>query len=333
MEKIVVIGSNHAGIATINTILDNHKDCELTVFERNSNISFLGCGMALWIADRVKSKESMFYTCKEDLEKKGAKFYGSTEVSNIDFDKKVVYAESTTGEKYEASYDKLVLATGSTPIIPKLEGSDLENIQRVKLFQDAEDVIKKLDNDDIKDVTVIGAGYIGIELIEAFKLKGKNVTLIDIADTCLPTYYDKKFTDMMKENLKENGINLKFNQQVSKFEGSGKVEYVVTDKEKIATDMVVWAVGFRPNTELAKDQLATFKNGAYLVNERQETSIKDVYAVGDCATLKFNAIKDTSYIALATNAVTEANFSYPPSKYPHVSFLISPCVIKDPTSA
>lgn len=303
MKQIVVIGSNHAGIASINTILDNGKDCEVTVFEQNSNMSFLGCGMALWIANKVNSKENMFYTNKEALEKKGCKIYTNTPVSAIDFDKKIVYAISEKGERYSKNYDKLILATGSVPIIPKLKGSELANIQRVKLFQDAEVVIKKLENEPIKEVTVIGAGYIGIELVEAFKLRGQNVTLIDIEETCLPTYYDEKFTDMMKDNLAKNGINLKFKQKVCGFEGKDKVEYVVTDKEKIKTDMVVWAVGFRPNNELGKDKLKLFKNGAYLVNDKQQTSIPDVYAIGDCATVKFNAIKDRSYIALATNAV------------------------------
>ena len=300
MSKIVVIGSNHAGIAAINAVLDN-SDNEVVVFEKNEVISFLGCGMALWIADRINKIDNMFYANKEALEKKGCKIHFSTEVNDVDFETKTVIATNKDGETIKETYDKLILATGSVPIIPQLEGSDLENIQRVKLFEDAQVVIDKLD--EVKNVTVIGAGYIGIELAEAFKIKGKNVTLVDVENTVLPTYYDEKFTDMMKQNLIDNGINLKFGQKVVGFEGDVKVSKVVTDKEKIDADMVIWAVGFLPNSKVLKDKLETFKNGAYLVNTQQETSQKDVYAVGDCATLRYNAIKDTAYIALATNAV------------------------------
>ncbi|MFI3177010.1 MAG: FAD-dependent oxidoreductase [Eubacteriales bacterium] len=304
MSKIIVVGANHAGTACINTMLDNYKENEVVVFDGNSNISFLGCGMALWIGDQIDGSDGLFYSNAQTLEGKGATIHMETGVDKIDYANKVVYATSKDGTKYEESYDKLVLATGSVPIIPNLEGSDLDNIQKVKLFQDAQEVIDKLEADSsIKNVAVIGAGYIGVELVEAFKLKGKEVSLIDIAETCLPTYYDKKFTDLMKARLEQEGIQLKFGQTVQGFEGTGKVSGVKTDKEVIPADMVIWAVGFRPNNVLGKDDLELFRNGAYMVNLSQETSIPDVYAIGDCATVKDNSIGDTNYIALATNAV------------------------------
>lgn len=304
MAKIVVVGANHAGIACINTILDNYKGHEVIVFDKNSNISFLGCGMALWIGNQIDGSDGLFYHSKESLEAKGATVHIETEVNNIDFDRKIVYAVDKNSNKYEQTYDKLVLATGSIPIIPNVSGSNLENIQKVKLFQDAQDVINKLENDSsIKNVSVIGAGYIGVELVEAFKLNGKNVTLIDIADTCLPTYYDDTFTDKMRSRLSNNGINLKFNQQVVGFNGDTRVCEIVTDKEVIPCDMAIWAVGFRPNSELGKDHLELFDNNAYQVNDNQQTSDKDVYAIGDCTTVKDNSLQERNYIALATNAV------------------------------
>ncbi|WP_249028857.1 H2O-forming NADH oxidase [Tannockella kyphosi] len=304
MTKIVVVGANHAGTACINTILDNHQGNEVVVFDKNSNISFLGCGMALWIGDQIDGSDGLFYSSPEALMGKGARVHMETGVDSIDFDKKIVYATSIDGTKYEESYDKVVLATGSLPIIPDVENGHLENIQKVKLFQHAKEVIEKLKADkDIKNVAVVGAGYIGVELVEAFQLNGKNVTLIDVQDTCLPTYYDQKFTDMMKEKMVEKGITLKFNQCVKGFEGDTKVTAIKTDKEVIPTDMVVWAVGFRPNNLVGKDHLELFKNGAYLVDLCQKTSNPDVYAIGDCATVKDNSIEAINYIALATNAV------------------------------
>lgn len=262
--------------------------------------------MALWIGNQIAGPEGLFYSNKETLESKGATVNMETAVTKIDFDAKIVYGENAKGEAVQAEYDDLILATGSLPIIHKIEGMDLENVQKVKLYQHAEVVIEKLKKPEIKDVVVVGAGYIGVELAEAFERHGKNVTLIDIATTSLPAYYDAPFTQLMNENLSSHGIKLAFGETVQKLEGNGKVERVITDKGTHKADMVVMAIGFKPNTELGSNQLDTFKNGAYLVNKKQQTSIPNVYAIGDCATIYDNAIDNTSYIALATNAVRSA---------------------------
>lgn len=301
--KIIVVGANHAGTAAINTILDNYKGNEVIVFDSNSNISFLGCGMALWIGKQIKDAQGLFYATKEMLEKKGARIYMETGVKNIDFKNKIVYAQDKSGKEYNESYDKLILATGSLPIVPNIEGKNLENVQLVKLYQNAQDVIEKLKDESIKDVSVVGAGYIGVELAEAFKRCGKDVTMIDCADTCLSNYYDNDFTELMKDNLSKNGIRLQFGETVQKIEGNGKVEKVITDKGEYKSDMVILAIGFKPNNQLGKDNLELFKNGAYVVDRCQKTSIDDVYAIGDCATVFDNSIGKTNYIALATNAV------------------------------
>lgn len=306
MEKVVVVGANHAGTSATNTILANSKDKEVVVFDANSNISFLGCGMALWIGKQIAGPEGLFYSNKELLESKGAKVHMETPVTAIDFDNKVVYAQNAKGETIEQAYDKLILATGSLPIIPELPGKDLENVQMVKLYQHAQDVINKIENSDIKDVVVVGAGYIGVELAEAFERHGKNVTLVDIAPTCLPAYYDEEFTELMKQNLADHGINLAFGEKVTAIEGNGKVEKIITDKNEYKADMVVLCIGFRPNTGLGSERLETFRNGAYLVDKCQMTSVKDVYAIGDCATVHDNTIDNANYIALATNSVRSA---------------------------
>jgi len=303
MSKIIVIGANHAGTAAVNFLTSLSKDNQVIVYDRNTNISFLGCGMALWIGNQIKGSDGLFYSSKEKLEEKGAKVHMEAEIDRIDFAKKVVYGKLKDGSKIEESYDKLILATGSLPIVPKLKGMDLENVQQVKIFQNAQAVIEKLKNPEIKNVAVIGAGYIGVELAEAFKRHNKNVVLIDAMSSSLSNYYDSDFTALMDENLKSHGINLAYNQMVKEIKGNGKVEAIVTDKGEYPCEMAVVCIGFRPNTELGKDSLETFRNGAYIVNRKQETSIKDVYAIGDCAVVYDNAIGDKNYIALATNAV------------------------------
>ena len=315
MSKIVVIGANHAGTACINTMLDNFEnENEVVVFDQNSNISFLGCGMALWIGKQIDGPEGLFYSDKEKLEAKGAKVYMESPVLSVDYDKKEVTA-LVNGQEHLESYDKLIFATGSQPIIPPIKGVEivegnrefkatLENVQFVKLYQNSAEVIEKLKNNKgINRVAVVGAGYIGVELAEAFERLGKEVILIDIADTCLAGYYDRELSDLMSKNLADHGIKLAYGQTVKAVEGEGKVERIVTDKETFDVDMVIMAVGFRPNTALGAGKIELFRNGAFLVDKKQETSIPGVYAVGDCATIYDNSLGKMSYIALASNAV------------------------------
>lgn len=304
MSKIIVVGANHAGTAAIKTLLTNYPNNEVVVYDVNNNISFLGCGMALWIGNQIHKPDGLFYADKPQLESMGAKVTMEADVHKIDFDAKKVFVKLKDGSEIEDNYDKLILATGSLPVIPNIPGKELENVQQVKLFQNAQEVIEKIKNPDIKDIVVVGAGYIGVELAEAFERHGKNVTMVDIAETCLPAYYDEPFTSLMKQNLLDHNINLEFGQAVKEIKGeNGKVSSIVTDKKEIKADMVILSIGFRPNNALGKDTLELFRNGSYLVNKKQETSVKDVYAIGDCATVFDNTIGDTNYIALATNAV------------------------------
>lgn len=302
MSKIIVIGSNHAGNAAITTILGNYPNYEVTMFERNDNISFLGCGTALWLGNQIDGYNGLFYTNPETLKEQGATINVKTEVTNIDFDKKIVYYQNANG-KGEESYDKLILATGSLPIEPKINGIDKKGVHLVKLFQHALEIDAELANPNIKHVTVVGAGYIGVEVAEAFKRRGKDVTLLDNMNTCLSTYYDKEFTELMEQNLREHGIELRFGEMLTDILGDERVNGVRTTKGEFSTDMLILCIGFKPNNILGKEHLQLFENGAYLVDKYQQTSDKDVYAIGDCATIYDNSILDTNYIALATNAV------------------------------
>ena len=168
---------------------------------------------------------------------------------------------------------------------------------------------------------VVGAGYIGVELVEAFQVNGKNVTLIDSMDRILSKYLDKEFTDMAEKALSDNGIKLALGQTVVKFEGkNGRVSKVITDKGEYEADLVILCIGFRPNTELFKGQLDMLPNGAIIVDEYMQTSKKDVFAAGDSATVIYNPTGKREYIPLATNAVrmgtlVARNLVKPTTKY------------------
>ncbi|MDR0862566.1 MAG: FAD-dependent oxidoreductase [Oscillospiraceae bacterium] len=301
MSKIVLIGANHAGTAAANTVL-GYAGNELTVIDRNDNISYLGCGTALWIGGQIDGYEGLFYSSAEALREKGARVLMETEAKSIDYKAKTVTIADKRGKSEVIAYDKLIIATGSVPIIPKLPGIELENIQSVKLFQDGLHANKLLDDPNVKNVAIIGAGYIGVELAEAVRRRGKNALLFEAMSRSLSSYYDPWLTDDMDRVLAEGGVQLHFDERVAEFKGDGKVSAIVTDKGEYAIDMAIMAIGFRPNSELTAG-LDALPNGAVRVNRHQETSESDVYAIGDCAAIWSNATGAEAYIALATNAV------------------------------
>lgn len=302
--KIVIIGTNHAGIAAANTLLDNYPGHEITMIDRNSNMSYLGCGTALWVGRQIDQPNELFYARPDDFEVKGAKVLTETEISSIDFEHKKVYATTKAGEEHVEDYDKLILAMGSRPIIPKITGNELEGIHFLKLFQEGQAVDEEFAKEEVKRIAVIGAGYIGTEIAEAAKRRGKEVLLFDAETTSLASYYDEDFAKGMDENLENHGVELHFGETAEAFKGTnGRVSQIVTNKGTYDVDMVINCIGFTANSALVGDKLDTLRNGAVKVDKHQQTSNPDVYAVGDVATIYSNALQDFTYIALASNAV------------------------------
>ncbi|MGY3813953.1 FAD-dependent oxidoreductase [Globicatella sulfidifaciens] len=301
--KVVVIGCTHAGTAAVKTILNENPGAEVVVYERNDNVSFLSCGIALYIGGVVKDPQGLFYSDPEELESLGADVNMEHDVTNVDLEaKKLNVKNLNSGEEFETTFDKLVLTTGSWPILPPFTGFDLENVQLCKNYRQAQEIFTR--KTDAKKVVVIGGGYIGIELVEAFALEGKEVTLIDGLDRILNKYLDAEFTDVLEQDLRDRNVNVQLNQMVKGFEGeNGKVSKVITDSAEYDADMVVVCVGFRPNTDLVKDQLETLPNGAIIVDNYMKTSHPDVFAAGDSTAVNYNPNGGHAYIPLATNAV------------------------------
>jgi NADPH-dependent 2,4-dienoyl-CoA reductase/sulfur reductase-like enzyme len=302
--KVVVIGCTHAGTSAVKTILRENPKTEVIVFERNDNISFLSCGIALYVGGVVKDAAGLFYSSPEELQQMGAEIKVRHNVKSIDTVTKKVIAENLViGEEVVVSYDKLVNTTGSWPVIPPIPGIDSKNILLCKNFEQANEIIRK--TKDINRVVIVGGGYIGIELVEAFRTSGKEVTLIDGLDRILNKYLDKEFTDILEEDLKNRGITLALNQAVSSFkqDDNKAVTAVVTSEGEYAADMVILCVGFRPNNELLKGKVDMLPNGAILVDEYMRTSDPDIFAAGDSCAVLYNPNGGQAYIPLATNAV------------------------------
>jgi NADPH-dependent 2,4-dienoyl-CoA reductase/sulfur reductase-like enzyme len=318
--KVIVIGCTHAGTASVLNIARLHKDAEITIYEKNDNVSFLSCGIALYVGGEITDVDGLFYSSPEELKGLGAEVNMRHEVLNIDTDKKEVEVKNlVTDEIFTDPYDKLVMTTGSWPIVPPIPGIDLENILLSKNFYHANTVIERAKH--VKNIVVVGAGYIGVELVEAFKKNGKNVTLIDAMPRILSKYLDKEYTDVAEKTFEREGVKIALNEKVSKFEGiDRKVNKVVTDKNEYEAELVIMCIGFKPNTGLLKDKVDMLGNGAIVVNEYMQTTNPDIYAAGDSCAVRYNPTGEMRYIPLATNAVRMGtlvgrNIKEPTTKY------------------
>lgn len=303
-EKVVVIGTNHAGTYAVNTLADNYKDSvEVTTFDSNNNISFLGCGMALWIGGVIDNPDGLFYATPESLAAKGVHVFMEHLVEDVDTDKKTVSVRDKEGNLKTENYDKLIVAVGSWPIKPGIPGIDLENVIYAKLFQHAQHAKELMANDDIKKVAVVGGGYIGVELVEAFRQNGKEAILITDG-AVLNRYFDSEFTDQMSKRLADFEVQMHENERVEEIIGTEKVEAIKTDKGTYEVDAVLMCVGFSANTKfLSNSGIKMNERGVIIVDNHQQTNIEDVYAIGDCATMQSNATNNPEHIALASNAV------------------------------
>ncbi|CAM9117426.1 FAD-dependent oxidoreductase [Mycoplasma marinum] len=305
--KIVVLGANHAGTSFIRTLAAKTQEHEIIAYDKNSNISFLGCGIALWVSDEFKDPKGLFYSSPEELTSMGVTVKMEHEIIEVNTEKKQVKVKNLkTGEEFYDTYDKLVYSGGTWPIVPPFKGINLNNIYISKLFQHAQKIKELAKDKNIKNVVVIGAGYIGIELVEAFNKAGKNVTLVDMQGRVISRYFDEEFTSKMEERMTKDGIKIQMNEKVKEFIGDGKgnVAKVVTDKGEYDADMVILSIGFRAQTKMLENQIdLDEKNKTVLVNEFMQTSDKDVYALGDSVSLMHNSLDRPMHVALATNAV------------------------------
>lgn len=297
MTTVAIVGCTHAGTFAATSILKQHPDWTVHVFERNDSLSFLSCGIALWVGDHVSDPKRMFYSSPKALAEAGATMHMRHDVLDVDVAGKVLRArDMNTGEVGEYRYDKLVITTGSAPVVPPIDGLDeaLES-GRVLLCKNWDHAMAiKERAGSAKSAVVIGAGYIGAEIAEQFSEIGVKTTLVDALDRVLANNFDATITDDVEQAFDEHGVTLALGQKVTAFrpaagsdgiEGSGVT--VVTEKGEYTADVAILGAGFRPNTALFADQLRMLKNGAIVIDDYMRASLPDntvlddVFAAGD----------------------------------------------------
>ncbi len=289
-KKIVIIGGVAAGPKTAARARRLAPSADITIIERDTYISYAGCGMPFYVAGSVREFSHLFqtsYGVARDEQyfsrEKGIKVLTGNEVTDINRGKKEVLIRNVkTGEESRLTYDNLVIATGSTPFTPPVEGIDLKGVYRFNHPEDAKTIREVLDG--VQEAVVIGSGLIGMEAAEALREKNIFVTVVELKEQILPVMLDKDLADVLALRLEEQGMEFRLGHKVLKLKGDdGKVTGVVTDQEELDADLVIVAVGVRPNVKLAqKAGLTIGRTGAIEVNRYLQTSDPDIYAVGDC---------------------------------------------------
>ncbi|WP_372768737.1 FAD-dependent oxidoreductase [Lutibacter sp.] len=302
MERIIIIGGLSAGPSAAAKARRENEKAEIILFEKGENISYATCGMPYAFSGIIENRSDLIVV-KPDLMRTrfNIDVKMNEEIVSIDTYNKIVYSV-----KGGYSYDKLVFATGAKSIVPPIKNiNKATNWSTCRSMADFDKISKEGLTSKSKHITIIGAGLIGIEVAENLKEAGKEVTLIESADQIL-TLWQPKFGAFAESILKNNGIEVITSGIVSEFEldENGKITGInIEGKATIKTDFVILSVGIMPNTELLlKIGAEHIKNGALKVNERMETSIKDVYAAGDNVSIKNLQTNEYDYFPLGTHS-------------------------------
>ena len=308
--KVIIVGASHGGHQSILELLSRYgENVDITLFEAGDYVSFMSCGMELYLEDQVTDVNDVRNFRPENFPQPNVHILNNHEVKAIHADQKTVTVTSILDKSTkEYEYDKLILSSGVKPNSLPVPGTDLENVYLMRGYDWATRIKDKLTDPAIKNVAVIGAGYIGIEAAEAFQKAGKEVTLLDVIDRPLGTYLDPEMTDILTEHLKEKGIKVVTGAKITAFTGEQQVAAIQTADEEIATDLVIQAAGVKANTEWLKGVVDLDDRGWIVTDEYLQTNLPDVYAVGD-ATLAYSIpARSKMPIALATVARREARY-------------------------
>ena len=299
---IIVIGGNAAGMSAAAKAHRSLKDSKITVYEQGEIVAFGSCGLPYYVADYFDDSPRMIARTPEAFIESGINLKLRHRVVALDAIKKVVTVENNQGETFVDHYDKLVITSGASPVVPPFPGKDLDNIFSLRELDDG-DAIKTAIKHTGENAVIVGGGFIGLELAEALEKQGKNVRIIELEDRVMKAFLDEDFTSVVEDELRDQGIQLCLGEKVLKFTGSGSVENVETDKGTYPADLVVLSIGVRPNTAFVKGSgIELLDNGAIIVDNRGESSIKDIYSAGDCAAVEHMLSKKPVYSPLGTTA-------------------------------
>ncbi|WP_456476856.1 FAD-dependent oxidoreductase [Oceanithermus sp.] len=281
-KRLVVIGGVAAGMSAAAKAKRSNPELEVVAFEKSHYVSYGACGLPYYLAGWIENVEKLVARTPEKFAKQGVTALVRHEVVEVDYEgRRVRVAALDEGREFWQSFDYLVVSTGARPVVPPLEGAGLEGVFTLRQPEDGVAIRAALA--DARRTVIVGGGYVGLEVAEAFRAQGKEVTLIELEPRVLPGA-DPEVSELVREELERNGVEVLTGTRVEAFAGDGRVERVVTSAGELPADLVLLSVGIRPNVELATSfGVATGPTGAIAVDEQLRTNLESVWAAGDVA--------------------------------------------------
>ncbi len=294
IKRVVVIGAVAAGPRAASRLKRLCQEVEITLIDKDDLISYGACGIPYFISDEISDdlelRKTGFNLLRDEAffrDAKGVNVLTKTLATKIDRQKKLVFIKDLeTGKEEKIPYDKLVLTTGSSPFIPPIPGCDLDGVFAISNLHKAIEIKERIKSGKVEKVIIIGAGPIGLEMVESFvRTWNLNVTILEYFPQVLPRLIDPPLARIVEQHLREKGVKLVLNARVKEIVGKdGRVTGVITEDGKYEADLVLMATGVRPNSDLAREAglLVSPVTRGIVVNERLQTSDPDIYAGGDC---------------------------------------------------
>jgi len=282
--KVLVIGGVAAGTKTAAKLKREDRSTEVIVITKDKDISYAGCGLPYYVGGMIEEPEELIVNTPE----KYAALTGVTVLTRKEAiglnikEKTVMVKDKNTGEEEPFSYDKLVIATGASPAILPIKGTELSGVYTMRTPQDAIGVRAYVEENSVKKAVVVGAGFIGLEMAENLQQKGIVVTVIDVAPQILPGILDPEMAAYGKKHLLKNGIRVITGTKAEEIQGESQVTAVKTSAGTLSCGLVIMAAGIRPNTAFLEGTGIEMNRGAIVVDKTMKTSVPDIYAAGDC---------------------------------------------------
>ncbi len=300
--KVVIVGGVAGGATAAARIRRLDEQAEIVVFERSGYISYANCGLPYYIGGVIEDPEELTLQTPESFFSRfRIHMKVRHEVTAIHPDRKTVSVKNLeTGEAFEERYDKLLLSPGAAPVWPSLTGMDSDRLFPLRTVEDTFRIREFLEQQKPKSAVMVGGGFIGLEVAENLRELGMDVTIVQ-RPRQLMNPFDADMASLIHSEVRSHGVKLALGHSVEGFAAAdGGVDVLLKDQPALHTDMVVMAIGVTPESDLAKDAgLALGMKGSILVNDRMETSVPDIYAVGDAVQVKHYVTGRDTLIALA----------------------------------
>ena len=300
--KFVIIGGDAAGMSAASRAKRTNPDLDVIVFEQTQDVSYSACGMPYNIADSSRQIDDLVVRQANVFrDKQKIDLRTGHRVEKIDIKEKKVHGRNQDKKEFFCDYDYLLIATGASPIIPDIEGFDLPGVFVLKSLENGRSIKDSISLNTSKAV-IVGMGYIALEMAEAFRERGIEVSMIKPGPQLLP-WLSKKLAEIVHQELIDNNVKLFKGQKIEKIEKSENFLNIISKDITLKCDIILTSIGVKPNSQIAIDAgLNSGASGAISVNKHMQTSDDFIYAAGDCADAFHIVSEKPTWIPLALYA-------------------------------